>query len=55
MKIDKWWKLHRLQALRRVLGGGFVVHYEDNEVIFDSLPYVYSPFAANFTTLTPSW
>lgn len=40
MKIDKWWKLHRLQALRRVLGGGFVVHYEKNEVVFDSLPYV---------------
>lgn len=38
MKIDQWWKLHRLQALRRVLGGGFVVHYENNEVVFDSLP-----------------
>lgn len=38
MKIDKWWKLHRLQELRRVLGGGFVVHYQNNEVVFDSLP-----------------
>jgi hypothetical protein len=38
MKIDKWWKLQRLQALRRILGGGFVVHYEKNEVVFDSLP-----------------
>jgi hypothetical protein len=38
MKIDTWWKLHRLQALRRVLGGGFVVHYENNEAVFDSLP-----------------
>lgn len=38
MKIDRWWKLHRLQALRRVLGGGFVVHYENNEVVFESLP-----------------
>jgi hypothetical protein len=38
MRIDKWWKLHRLQALRRVLGGGFVVHYQNNEVVFDSLP-----------------
>lgn len=38
MKIDKWWKLHRLQALRRLLGGGFVVHYENNEVVFNSLP-----------------
>ncbi|KAI9768815.1 MAG: hypothetical protein M1840_004629 [Geoglossum simile] len=40
MKIDKWWKLHRLQALRRILAGGFVTHYEKNEVIFESLPYV---------------
>lgn len=38
MKIDRWWKLHRLQALRRILGGGFVVHYENNEAVFDSLP-----------------
>lgn len=42
MKIDTWWKLHRLQALRRVLGGGFVVHYENNEVVFDSLPIMIS-------------
>ncbi|KAI9784264.1 MAG: hypothetical protein M1839_002324 [Geoglossum umbratile] len=40
MKIDKWWKLHRLQTLRRLLAGGFMTHYEKNEVIFDSLPYV---------------
>ncbi|KZF19566.1 hypothetical protein L228DRAFT_250596 [Xylona heveae TC161] len=40
MKIDQWWKLHRLQALRRILQGGFISHYEKNEVIFDSLPYV---------------
>lgn len=38
MRIDRWWKLHRLQALRRTLAGGFVVHYEKNEVIFESLP-----------------
>lgn len=38
MKIDRWWKLHRLQALRRFLEGGFVVHYEKNEVVFDALP-----------------
>ncbi len=42
MKIDRWWKLHRLRALRRVLGGVFMVHYEKNEVVFESLPYVYS-------------
>ncbi|KAI4161067.1 MAG: hypothetical protein LQ342_005230 [Letrouitia transgressa] len=38
MRIDKWWKLHRLQGLRRVLQGGFVTHYEKNPVIFESLP-----------------
>ncbi len=38
MRIDKWWKLHRLQALRRVLQGGFLGHYERNEVVFESLP-----------------
>lgn len=36
--IDKWWKLIRLKSLRRILQGGFLIHYEDNEVIFDSLP-----------------
>ena len=43
MRIDKWWKLHRLRALRRTLGGGFMVHYEKNEVVFESLPYVWIP------------
>lgn len=38
MIIDKWWKLHRLKALRRILQGGFLVHYADNEVVFDTLP-----------------
>ena len=42
MKIDKWWKLHRLQALRRILGGGFVRHYTANEVVFESLPIMIS-------------
>ncbi|TVY78399.1 Uncharacterized protein LSUE1_G008915 [Lachnellula suecica] len=47
MKIDRWWKLHRLQALRRILGGGFVVHYEQNEVVFDSLPIMISADKGN--------
>lgn len=40
MIIDTWWKLHRLKALRRVLQGGFLVHYADNEVVFDTLPVI---------------
>lgn len=43
MRIDQWWKLHRLKALRRILQGGFVQHYENNEVVFESLPYVLLP------------
>ncbi|KAL9098360.1 MAG: hypothetical protein Q9163_005967 [Psora crenata] len=38
MRIDRWWKLTRLQGLRRILQGGFVGHYENNEVVFDTLP-----------------
>jgi hypothetical protein len=38
MRIDKWWKLHRLKALRRMLQGGFITHYQENEVVFESLP-----------------
>ncbi|EPQ64883.1 Bgt-5150 [Blumeria graminis f. sp. tritici] len=38
MKIDKWWKMHRLHALRTELKGGFSAHYRDNPVIFESLP-----------------
>ena len=38
MRIDRWWKLARLQGLRRVLQGGFVGHYERNGVVFETLP-----------------
>ncbi|KAK4539635.1 hypothetical protein LTR36_010461 [Oleoguttula mirabilis] len=37
MKVDRWWKLHRLQGLKRGLGGGFLVHCEGNEVVRESL------------------
>ncbi|KAK5168194.1 uncharacterized protein LTR77_006763 [Saxophila tyrrhenica] len=38
MTIDKWWKLHRLNALKRLLQSGFLEHYENNQVVFDTLP-----------------
>ncbi|KAI9719065.1 MAG: hypothetical protein M1812_003695 [Candelaria pacifica] len=38
MRIDRWWKLLRLKALRRALQGGFVAHYESNAVVFECLP-----------------
>nr|POF01145.1 uncharacterized protein c20f10.03 [Quercus suber] len=40
MTIDTWWKLHRLNALKRLLQGGFLEHYENNEVVFESLPVI---------------
>ena len=38
VRIDRWWKLVRLQGLKRVLGGGFVGHMEANSVVFETLP-----------------
>ena len=40
MLIDKWWKLHRLNGLKRLLQSGFLVHYEFNQVVFDTLPVI---------------
>jgi len=40
MTIDKWWKLHRLNGLKRLLQSGFMVHYELNQTVFDSLPVI---------------
>ncbi|EAW09181.1 IFRD domain-containing protein [Aspergillus clavatus NRRL 1] len=41
MSIDRWWKWIRLNALRRVLQGGFAVHYfEGNRAVLDSLPLI---------------
>lgn len=40
LRVDRWWKLHRLQHLRRVLAGGFLNHWVENPVIFESLRYV---------------
>lgn len=37
MYIDKWWKLHRLNGLKRLLQSGFMVHYEQNQIVSDSL------------------
>ncbi|KAL4962234.1 IFRD domain-containing protein [Aspergillus stella-maris] len=41
MHIDRWWKWIRLNSLRRVLQGGFAVHYfQGNKAVLDSLPVV---------------
>lgn len=39
VRIDKWWKLQRLNALRRVLQGGFAQQYDENEAVSRCLPY----------------
>lgn len=39
VRIDKWWKLIRLNALRRTLQGGFAHHYEQNETVSSALPF----------------
>ncbi|CAI7646890.1 unnamed protein product [Penicillium crustosum] len=39
MTIDRWWKWVRLNALRRILQGGFSEHYfQGNRSVLDSLP-----------------
>jgi Interferon-related developmental regulator (IFRD) len=41
MRVDKWWKLTRLNAIRRLLAGGFVNHYfEGNKQVLDALPLI---------------
>jgi hypothetical protein len=39
VRIDKWWKLLRLNALRRTLQGGFAYHYEENQTVSSALPF----------------
>ena len=38
MVIDRWYKLHRLNGLKRILQGGFLEHFEKNETVMESLP-----------------
>ena len=41
MKVDWWWKLMRLNAIRRLLGSGLVNHYyEGNHQLLNALPMV---------------
>lgn len=39
VRIDKWWKLQRLNALRRVLQAGFTHHFDENEAVSRCLPF----------------
>jgi hypothetical protein len=35
--IDRWWKLHRYNAIKRILQGGLQYHIEDNRNIMEAL------------------
>ncbi|CAE7179343.1 hypothetical protein PTNB73_03518 [Pyrenophora teres f. teres] len=39
VRVDKWWKLQRLNALRRTLQGGFTYHYDQNHMVSAALPF----------------
>jgi hypothetical protein len=36
--IDRWWKYHRFEGVKRIVAGGFVEHYSRNEVVNGSVP-----------------
>ncbi|KAF3933126.1 hypothetical protein ABW19_dt0202287 [Dactylella cylindrospora] len=40
VKLNNWWKLVRWNALRRFLGGGILVHWQENPIIFRRLPLI---------------
>ncbi|KAE9970223.1 hypothetical protein BLS_001063 [Venturia inaequalis] len=38
MTVNRWWKLHRYEAIKRVVGPGFLTHYTLNQVVREALP-----------------
>jgi len=36
--VDRWWKLLRYEALKRILAGGFITHYKLNEHVMEAIP-----------------
>ncbi|PNS20343.1 hypothetical protein CAC42_5793 [Sphaceloma murrayae] len=40
LRIRTWEQLHRLKALRRILQGGFLTHYTENQVVFETIPII---------------
>jgi hypothetical protein len=43
--VDKWWKLHRLNTLKRLLQAGFMPHFQFNPNVFDNLPAAESAYS----------
>jgi hypothetical protein len=48
--IDRWWKLHRYNAIRRILQGGIRVHLEDSPSVAEALRDALMP-PSRFVTL----
>lgn len=42
MYIKTWEQLQRFKALKRVLQSGFVIHYTENEAVFETIPLILS-------------
>ncbi|KAF2156080.1 hypothetical protein K461DRAFT_88827 [Myriangium duriaei CBS 260.36] len=42
MHIKTWEQLQRFKALKRVLQSGFVIHYTENEAVFETIPLILS-------------
>ncbi|KIW08867.1 uncharacterized protein PV09_00791 [Verruconis gallopava] len=36
--IDRWWKYHRYEAVKRIVAGGFAEHYSKNMVVRNAVP-----------------
>lgn len=36
--IDRWWKYHRYEAVKRIVAGGFAEHYSKNMVLRNAVP-----------------
>jgi len=36
--LDRWWKYHRYEAVKRAVAGGFVEHYSKNMLIRNAIP-----------------
>ncbi|TLD38738.1 putative phosphatidate cytidylyltransferase [Venturia nashicola] len=37
MTVNRWWKLHRYEAIKRVVGPGFLTHYTLNQTVREAL------------------
>jgi len=41
--VNRWWKLHRWEAIKRIAGGGVTNHYKLNKLVREALPQTLVP------------